>query len=396
MTDPSRCSVVSRRFLGAVADELTVHIRPPAGIPGIRQQARSVYRALAAWRLEQGVEPGELTSETLFLRDIRRDLVPLFAERGAVLSGVDRNGSGLQPTVIEQPPGDGAAAFELLAGAAVARDPQAQATHDVAADSGCPCGGCALSGARLLRRGDETTLRSSNLYGRGRDRFEQALDMFRVADRLLRQCGMEFSDVDRTWIQLRHIDRDYDVLNRARRAFFAEKGVEVRPASTAVGGTPFSSEHDFSLSLDAVHAPGRPPFERMSAATLNEAWSYGADFSRGLRVATVNDVVLWVSGTASIDEVGSTVHVGDFDAQVARMLRNIEALLARQRAAFSDVQSAVTYLKHGSAARRLLASFRRDGFDGFPCAIVEAPLCRRDLLCETEVVARLPLSPSAA
>ena len=32
------------------------------------------------------------------------------------------------------------------------------------------------------------------------------------------------------------------------------------------------------------------------------------------------------------------------------------------------------------------------GFDNFPCAIVKAPLCRPELLCETEAVAVLPLA----
>ncbi len=30
------------------------------------------------------------------------------------------------------------------------------------------------------------------------------------------------------------------------------------------------------------------------------------------------------------------------------------------------------------------------GFEGFPCTLVEAPICRPDLLCETEALAVLP------
>ncbi len=65
----------------------------------------------------------------------------------------------------------------------------------------------------------------------------------------------------------------------------------------------------------------------MSTPTLNEAWSYGADFSRGLRLAEANKVMLYVSGTASIDEAGRSVHLGNFEAQVDRMLDNIERCL---------------------------------------------------------------------
>ena len=56
----------------------------------------------------------------------------------------------------------------------------------------------------------------------------------------------------------------------------------------------------------------------------------------------------------------------------------------------ADLMSGVTYLKHASDAAALHELYRRRGFDGFPCAIVRADLCRPELLCETEVVAVLP------
>ena len=62
--------------------------------------------------------------------------------------------------------------------------------------------------------------------------------MFGVAEDLLRQAGMEFRDVVRTWIHLREMERDYADLNRARRAFFEARGIDParRPApASAVG-----------------------------------------------------------------------------------------------------------------------------------------------------------------
>src|SRR6185437_11669679 len=109
----------------------------------------------------------------------------------------------------------------------------------------------------------------------------------------------DFRDVVRTWIHLRDIDRDYDALNRARREFFQERGVDRRPASTGVQGIPFPDAHHVSLRLTAV----RPADATViSTPTLNEAWSYGADFSRGLRLVDPNQITIHVSGTASIDE----------------------------------------------------------------------------------------------
>jgi enamine deaminase RidA (YjgF/YER057c/UK114 family) len=207
---------------------------------------------------------------------------------------------------------------------------------------------------------------------------------------------MRFADVVRTWIHVRDIRRDYDALNEARRAFFRHAGIDRRPASTGVQGIPVPDEHDFALSLYAVRSDRPLDVAGMSTPLLNEAWSYGADFSRGLRVTDANQVTLHVSGTASVDESGHTVHAGDFAAQVDRMLHNLASLLERQGARLGDLVSGVTYLKRATDAPALHAMLRARGFDGFPCAVVEAPLCRPDLLCETEAVAVLSLTTAEA
>ena len=137
----------------------------------------------------------------------------------------------------------------------------------------------------------------------------------------------------------------------------------------------------------------RPPLRNvMTSPTLNEASQYGADFVRGMRVAEANKIALLVSGTASVDESGRTAHVGRFEAQADRMLVNVAALLEGQGATFGDVVSAVTYLKHPADAKRLREKFHAAGFEGFPNVLVEARVCRPDLLCETEVLAVLPKS----
>ena len=130
----------------------------------------------------------------------------------------------------------------------------------------------------------------------------------------------------------------------------------------------------------------------MTSPTLNEASEYGADFVRGMRIVETNKIALHVSGTASIDEHGRSVHRGDVDAQADRMLVNIAVLLERQGARFADVVHAITYLKHPEDAVRVRAKLRAAGFDGFPHVMVAAPICRPELLCETEALAVLPKS----
>jgi hypothetical protein len=54
------------------------------------------------------------------------------------------------------------------------------------------------------------------------------------------------------------------------------------------------------------------------------------------------------------------------------------------------VVHAITYLKHPADAARIRLKLRSAGFVGFPHALVAAPICRPDLLCETEALAVLP------
>src|SRR5262249_28087783 len=161
-------------------------------------------------------------------------------------------------------------------------------------------------------------------------------------------------------------------------------------------GIPLPDSHLCSFRFQGLKSSRPLDVTGMSTPLLNEAWSYGADFARGLRIAEANKTALHVSGTASIDEGGGTAHAGQFAAQVERMLDNIESLLAGEGARFADLVSGVTYLRNPSEASALRAAFRRRGFEGFPCAIVEAPLCRPDLLCETEALAMLPPESPAA
>jgi enamine deaminase RidA (YjgF/YER057c/UK114 family) len=395
---PARaCSTALRRCTGPEADELAILCRPEGPASDPLSQAEAAYGALADLLATHRASLRDLVAETLFLRDIRRDLPAVLETRARIVAELGEQSGVLPPAFIQQAPLDDTPVFELTASAVVPGDRNAWAVKDVPLTPPCACHGCRLSAARLVRIGDRTSLHTTNIYGdAGGDALEQAASMFRAAERALEQCGMEFGDVIRTWIYLRDIDRDYDALNQARREFFLRHRIEPRPASTGVQGVPFPDVHDFSIRLEAVRSARPLAISAMSTPLLNEAWSYGADFSRGLRVADGNKVALHVSGTASIDEAGRTAHVGDFAAQVDRMLHNVTSLLAQHGAGFADLVSGVTYLKRRSDAPALRALLRQRGFDGFPLALLEAPLCRPELLCETEVVAMLPVAPAAA
>ncbi len=128
---------------------------------------------------------------------------------------------------------------------------------------------------------------------------------------------------------------------------------------------------------------------------LNEAYSYSkpSSFSRGLRLEFGNVVVLLISGTASIDEHGRTVHVGDFRAQLRRTYANITGLLESEGASWKDIVRTTCYLRdidrdYEAFNEERTRFFDEQGLDPLPASTgIQAILCRPDLLVEIEAIA---------
>jgi enamine deaminase RidA (YjgF/YER057c/UK114 family) len=386
------CPIVLRRLQGPEARELFLHCRPPADVAAPASQAAAMYRAILEVLQTEGAGFDAVVVETVFLRNLQANIDSVREARRGVLAACAAAHHRPATLEIEQPPLNARACLEITVQAIVPGRSTIR-TQSVSVPPACGCDECASAHGLRLELGDESRFHATALCGPGNDAYQQTLGMFGLAENLLRQAGMEFRDVVRTWIYLRHIDRDYGTLNAARREFFGARGIEPVPASTGIGGGPVSAAHDLCLGLYAVKA-GRP-FVRtvMTSPTLNEAREYGADFVRGMRMDETNKIALHVSGTASIDEHGQTVHCGDLEAQADRMLVNIAALLEGQGARFADVVHAITYVKHPADAERVRAKLQAAGFGGFPHALVAAPICRPELLCETEALAVLPKIP---
>ncbi len=98
------------------------------------------------------------------------------------------------------------------------------------------------------------------------------------------------------------------------------------------------------------YAEGMMPVEKnaVSAAnTLNEAYDYQkpSSFSRALCLNLGGYKVMLISGTASVDEHGKSVHMGDFRAQCWRTFRNISELLRAESMNWHDIVRTSCYLR---------------------------------------------------
>jgi 2-iminobutanoate/2-iminopropanoate deaminase len=126
---------------------------------------------------------------------------------------------------------------------------------------------------------------------------------------------------------------------------------------------------------------------------LNEAYAYGSAFSRGMRIDLKGLTILLISGTASIDDQGNTVHVGDLRAQLRRTFDNITGLLASEGATWHDIVRTTCYLRdierdYKEFNEERAAFYKEQGLDPLPASTgIQAILCRPDLLIEIEAIA---------
>jgi 2-iminobutanoate/2-iminopropanoate deaminase len=158
----------------------------------------------------------------------------------------------------------------------------------------------------------------------------------------------------------------------------------VRFTDSTVEKTPSSIQSGKVVTKKAISAP----------LVLNEAFDYTrpSSFSRGLRIDIRGITILFISGTASVDENGQTAHVGDFRGQAWRTYRNITALLEAEGAGWKDVVRTTCYLRdieRDYAAFNEIRTqfFGEQGLDRLPASTgIQAILCRPELLIEIEAI----------
>jgi enamine deaminase RidA (YjgF/YER057c/UK114 family) len=151
----------------------------------------------------------------------------------------------------------------------------------------------------------------------------------------------------------------------------------------------------FSEILETIaHAPIKKR-AMTNHGVLNEAYAYAkpSSFSRGMRIDLNGLTILLISGTASIDEQGVSVHVGDFRAQMQRTLANITGLLESEGCTWRDIVRTTCYLRdierdYEAFNEERTAFFKQQALDPLPASTgIQAILCRPELLIEIEAIA---------
>ncbi len=207
---------------------------------------------------------------------------------------------------------------------------------------------------------------------------------------LLANGGHLADDCIRTWFFVQNVDVNYAGVVKARNEEFFTQNLTNKThfiSSTGINGR--NADPSVLVQLDTYAVLGLKPeqIKFLYAPThLNPTYEYGVSFERGTRVDYGDRRQVFISGTASIDNKGNILHVGNIRRQTERMWENVDALLTEAECGFEDVGQMIVYLRDVADYAVVNAMFEKR-FPGIPRVIVHAPVCRPGWLIEMECMA---------
>ena len=218
-------------------------------------------------------------------------------------------------------------------------------------------------------------------------RGDQAFSAFANIELALQSVGFTFHDVVRTWLYMDRILEWYDELNRARDAFFESRKIfgGFVPASTGIGSANLTGSAIITGAIAMRPKGGRTTKAMLDSPLQCSALDYRSSFSRAAEVVTKDFRTVFVSGTASIEPGGKTVHIGDPAKQIALSMEVIQAILATREMTWRDTSRAIAYLKRPEYHDQWQAWLKDNGLPTNFAQEVVADVCRDDLLFELEL-----------
>jgi enamine deaminase RidA (YjgF/YER057c/UK114 family) len=215
-----------------------------------------------------------------------------------------------------------------------------------------------------------------------------------IFDDLIRALGRQGANLRdhcvRTWIYMKDVDIFYQGMVDARRELFVQHGLTGQTHYIASTGIEGSCAHRYDVVAMDAYSP--LDVEQRQISYLNDfdklcaTKDYNVTFERATQVAYSDRSHIFVSGTASIDNAGEVVHIGDTLAQLDRALENVDALLRNGAATLADMTHLIVYLRDASDFARVDGRLR-ERLPDLPVIIVQGSVCRPEWLIEIEGVA---------
>lgn len=362
-----RARVAYSRFDSEDSTEFNLMITPDAG-SGFSEQVTAVEKALKLFLRQQ-----EMTDESVVFK---RYFVSDYSNQGEIQERLATSRYQSAVSVVQQTPLNGAKVIlwaTLLDGANTKKNQEGNYL--------------------CLSRNGYSHILATQLHSANHQQnsFGQTTDIFQDYLKTLEKQNLTLAEnCIRTWLYVRDIDNNYAGMVKARNEVFDQQNLTKDThfiASTGIEGR--FADPSVSVLMDAYAIGGirQEQVKFLKALThLNLTHEYGVAFERGTAVDYGDRRHIFISGTASIDNHGQIVHVGDIHGQIGRTFENVSALLADADAVLGDITHLIVYLRD-IADFAITQAYISRHYPEIPCVIVQAPVCRPGWLIEIEGIA---------
>jgi len=232
---------------------------------------------------------------------------------------------------------------------------------------------------------------SANICNPLANTLNETYSQLEYLENMLKQQHLNIADnCVRTWFYVQNIDVNYHDVVIARKNNFEQNGLTPQThyiSSTGIGGN--HANKAVTSILNAYSIGGITPMQMWylyASDNMNRTTDYGVTFERGTCLEYDNQLHVYISGTASIDNGGNIVAPGNITEQTYRMLENVDALLAEARCSESYLAHIVVYLRD-IADYNVVNDIFSSRFANVPYIITLAPVCRPGWLIEMECMA---------
>ncbi len=215
----------------------------------------------------------------------------------------------------------------------------------------------------------------------------QTTSLLENMNSVLHQNDMSFRDVIRTWFYLDDLLEWYDLFNVCRTDFFEKEKIfdNLVPASTGIGS---GNSHGAEIIGDLIAIVPKTNAVKISKAKSpmqGSALDYRSSFSRGIELKFPSHNLLYISGTASIDQSGETVYLNNLEKQVKMTMEVVTEMLNSANMDWNNVKRGIAYFKNYEFIEEFLTYSEKNDIDLSSISIFIADVCRDNLLFEIEV-----------
>lgn len=221
--------------------------------------------------------------------------------------------------------------------------------------------------------------------------YQQTVSLLDNSSNILRNESMSICDnCKRTWLYVNDIDNHYaDVVNGRNDVFDREKLTEQTHYIASTGIFGYTGKRGVNVMLDTYSIKGLKVEQTQylyALSNLNRTSEYGVRFERGVAIKYGDRTHAFISGTASIDNMGNILYPNDIKKQTQRMWENVEALLAEVDMHLDEDVAMMTVYLRDMADYNIVKVLFENRFPNRPKAIVLAPVCRPGWLIEMECI----------